>query len=500
MSDSPHLPAPQPTLPFLHAVLKNLTNLFTLGGDYILHGRTYKLNVWGCVALMLLSAICGAATDLAFNAAGYFWQIMNCLFTAAYSLYMRAAMDRVAQHTSDGKRLGEFSMVGWAVDALVHSSPLCSCQQHPTGDHHLLHAQVFYNNLLSLPCCLVLMALTGELHGVWQEPDLHNTTFLLVAGFSGLIGFAIRCACVDGCGTLPSSSLVCESACSCHHRAVIPLLLPPCLLQLHVALVPEHHHPQHLFPGGQLEQGAARAHRAAGVQRALDDAKPSQHPDGNPCGRGLCHCKEQELMMLYLNVEVSTAVRPDLFGFQHAFALNSTDGALSRSGPQKAHSCNQLPGLYSSEKAGRLFLPPLAARPLAATRFAASCALTTTSCSSSSSCIASSTSSKSASSSSSSWRTTASWVVGCCSLATCMPFCCVTAAARCTGTCLAAAPLLHSLCSSAGISQSGVNWRYSAMYWHTPLLTPCRCKQQAQDSHLVTPPHQHTRTHNKPTT
>ncbi|EFN52092.1 hypothetical protein CHLNCDRAFT_32701 [Chlorella variabilis] len=141
-------------------VLKNLTNLFTLGGDYILHGRTYKLNVWGCVALMLLSAICGAATDLAFNAAGYFWQIMNCLFTAAYSLYMRAAMDRVAQHTSDGKRLGEFSMV-------------------------------FYNNLLSLPCCLVLMALTGELHGVWQEPDLHNTTFLLVAGFSGLIGFAI---------------------------------------------------------------------------------------------------------------------------------------------------------------------------------------------------------------------------------------------------------------------------------------------------------------------
>lgn len=39
-------------------------------------------------------------------------QIINCLFTAAYSLYMRGAMDRVAQHTSDGKKLGEFSMVG----------------------------------------------------------------------------------------------------------------------------------------------------------------------------------------------------------------------------------------------------------------------------------------------------------------------------------------------------------------------------------------------------
>jgi len=38
-------------------------------------------------------------------------QIINCLFTAAYSLYMRGAMDRVAQHTSDGKKLSEFSMV-----------------------------------------------------------------------------------------------------------------------------------------------------------------------------------------------------------------------------------------------------------------------------------------------------------------------------------------------------------------------------------------------------
>ena len=105
-----------PTLPAAHppppAVLKNLTNIFTLAGDYALYGRSYNLNVWGCVALMLLSAVCGAATDLAFDARGYFWQIVNCMFTAAYSLYMRGAMDRVAQHTSDGKKLGEFSMVG----------------------------------------------------------------------------------------------------------------------------------------------------------------------------------------------------------------------------------------------------------------------------------------------------------------------------------------------------------------------------------------------------
>ena len=41
----------------------------------------------------------------------YVWQMVNCGFTAAYSLYMRGAMDRVAEHTSDGKKLSEFSMV-----------------------------------------------------------------------------------------------------------------------------------------------------------------------------------------------------------------------------------------------------------------------------------------------------------------------------------------------------------------------------------------------------
>lgn len=76
-------------------VLKNVTNLFTIIGDWWLYGRVYNAGVWVALLLMTLSAICGAATDLAFSASGYTWQMVNCLFTAAYSLYLRGVMDKV---------------------------------------------------------------------------------------------------------------------------------------------------------------------------------------------------------------------------------------------------------------------------------------------------------------------------------------------------------------------------------------------------------------------
>jgi GDP-mannose transporter len=141
-------------------VLKNLTNLFTIGGDFWFYGRTYGAGIWACMALMLLSALCGAFTDLTFNAWGYFWQMVNCAFTAAYSLYMRGAMDRVVAVTSDGKKLGEFSMV-------------------------------FYNNVLSLPFLVILMVVTGEGRRVWTEPDLNNPAFMTVAAASGVLGILI---------------------------------------------------------------------------------------------------------------------------------------------------------------------------------------------------------------------------------------------------------------------------------------------------------------------
>ncbi|GAB4815079.1 hypothetical protein N2152v2_002125 [Parachlorella kessleri] len=141
-------------------VLKQLANLFTVGGDYYFYGRTYSLGVWGCMLLMIVSALCSAYTDLTFDANGYFWQTVNCGFAAAYSLYLRGVMDRVPAVTSTGKKLDEFSMV-------------------------------YYNNLLSLPPILIMMFGNGEVFSVWSEPDLWNPSFLTVAALSGIIGFGI---------------------------------------------------------------------------------------------------------------------------------------------------------------------------------------------------------------------------------------------------------------------------------------------------------------------
>ena len=144
-------------------VLKNLTNLFVIGGDYFFYNKTYGSAVWLTLCLMMLSAVCGAATDLAFNIVGYFWQLINCMFTAAYSLYLRGVMDRLVGLTVNKTRLDEFSMV-------------------------------FYNNLLSLPLLLVLMWQGGEFKTLAQEPALKNPYFLTAALASSLLAFCISFA------------------------------------------------------------------------------------------------------------------------------------------------------------------------------------------------------------------------------------------------------------------------------------------------------------------
>ena len=77
------------------------------------------------LALIAISAVCGAVTDLSFNLGGYMWQILNCALTAGYSLSLRGAMDKVGQDL--GSRLGSRLCAGLA---LAHHGGLVFVRRH----------------------------------------------------------------------------------------------------------------------------------------------------------------------------------------------------------------------------------------------------------------------------------------------------------------------------------------------------------------------------------
>lgn len=111
---------------------------------------------------MVISALTGAMTDLRFDAVGYAWQLVNCVFTSAYALYLSGAMDRVAPYTSDGKRLGEFSMV-------------------------------FYNNALSIGPVVLLM-LVRQMQSDCLPAHARPQLITAVAG-QGATGMCLACPC-----------------------------------------------------------------------------------------------------------------------------------------------------------------------------------------------------------------------------------------------------------------------------------------------------------------
>jgi GDP-mannose transporter len=38
--------------------------------------------------VQIISAVAGGITDLSFHAVGYIWQTLNCVLTAAYSVFL----------------------------------------------------------------------------------------------------------------------------------------------------------------------------------------------------------------------------------------------------------------------------------------------------------------------------------------------------------------------------------------------------------------------------
>ncbi|XP_019415833.1 PREDICTED: GDP-mannose transporter GONST1 [Lupinus angustifolius] len=140
-------------------VLKNVTNVITALGEMYLFKKHHDSKVWTALFLMIISAITGGITDLAFNATGYAWQTLNCFLTASYSLTLRRVMDTAKQVTKSGN-LNEFSMV-------------------------------LLNNALSLPLGIFLVIVFNEVDYLLQTPLLRLPSFWMVITFSGFLGLAI---------------------------------------------------------------------------------------------------------------------------------------------------------------------------------------------------------------------------------------------------------------------------------------------------------------------
>ena len=73
--------------------------------------QMYGAGVWAALGLLCISALCCACTGLAFGIEGYVWQLVNCMITACYSLYLRGVMDKVTTMTVSTTKLSEMSMV-----------------------------------------------------------------------------------------------------------------------------------------------------------------------------------------------------------------------------------------------------------------------------------------------------------------------------------------------------------------------------------------------------
>ncbi|XP_054819735.1 GDP-mannose transporter GONST2-like isoform X2 [Prosopis cineraria] len=140
-------------------ILKNVTNIITAIGELYMFRKGQNPKVWTAMFLMIISAISGGITDLSFDAAGYAWQIINCILTASYSLTLRWVMDEAKKSTKSGS-LNEVSMV-------------------------------LLNNLLSLPFAIILIFLFGEWDYIIHVDVVKLPIFWVVATASGILGLSI---------------------------------------------------------------------------------------------------------------------------------------------------------------------------------------------------------------------------------------------------------------------------------------------------------------------
>mmetsp|Transcript_7510 Transcript_7510/g.16436 ORF Transcript_7510/g.16436 Transcript_7510/m.16436 type:complete len:221 (+) Transcript_7510:252-914(+) len=106
------------------------------------------------IAVIILSALLSGINDLEFSMQGYLWMLANCLFTAAYALYMR--------YLSVHIKLPKMGMV-------------------------------YYNNLLSVLILFPICLFTGDFAGI-MKPEVLTPQFMIATAIAGVCGCCLNFA------------------------------------------------------------------------------------------------------------------------------------------------------------------------------------------------------------------------------------------------------------------------------------------------------------------